>query len=62
MKEITERHLKMNLNEVDEDVLSTKIESVAQEMAEEGWFFIESNCDGVLENLTLFFERDIEVE
>lgn len=57
MKEIAERILKLNNFEYPE-TLALRIESEAEIMKKEGWFFSHSSTDELMENIVLFFERD----
>ena len=59
MKEVAERTIAIRVYEQDEASIAAKLEAVAEEMAKDGWFFLESKCDAVMENVTLFFEREI---
>ena len=41
--------------------LARRIEHEAESLYGQGWFFTGSLTDELMENLTLFFEREIEV-
>lgn len=41
--------------------LAARIEREAESLHAQGWFFAGSMADELMENLTLFFERDLEV-
>ena len=49
----------MHLNNFDyPETLAARIESEAEKMRREGWFFTHSSTDELMENIVLFFERD----
>lgn len=61
MKQTAERVIPLHgLLRVDPG-LPDRIERTAQEMADQGWFFVSSCTDEQMEALTLFFEKDLEV-
>ena len=62
MKEFTEINIKIHLEDESESEIAAKIEREALKMQQEGWFYLHSHCDALIENLTLFFERELEVE
>jgi len=35
-----------------------RIENIAEDMHNQGWFFTHSSTDELMENIVLFFERD----
>lgn len=41
--------------------LAQRVESEAESLKAQGWYFVGSFCDELMESLTLFFERDLEV-
>lgn len=57
MVEISERILHLNNFDYPE-TLAVRIESEAEKMHKEGWFFTHSSTDELMENIVLFFERD----
>ena len=42
--------------------LARQVETEAESLHAQGWFFAGSMTDELMENLTLFFERDVEVQ
>lgn len=58
MREIAERILPLNNFEYPE-ILAARIESEAEKMQTEGWFFTHSSTDELMENIVLFFEREV---
>jgi len=59
MKEITEKILSLNNFDYPE-TLAAQIESEAEKMHKEGWFFSHSTTDELMENIVLFFEREVK--
>ncbi|MCL2281953.1 MAG: hypothetical protein FWC26_01385 [Fibromonadales bacterium] len=57
MKEISERILALDNFDYPE-TLAFRIESEAEKMSNEGWFFTHSSVDELMENLVLFFEKE----
>lgn len=57
MKEIFEKVLLLDNFDYPE-TLAVRIESEAEKMRREGWFFTHSSTDELMENIVLFFERD----
>ncbi len=57
MLEISEKILPLNNFDYPE-TLAVRIESEAEKMRKEGWFFTHSSTDELMENIVLFFERD----
>jgi len=58
LKEILERVLPLNNFDYPE-TLAVRIESEAEKMREAGWYFMHSSTDVLMENLVLFFEREV---
>jgi len=58
MKEIAERVLPLNNFDYPE-TLAANIESEAERMRGKGWFFSHSSTDELMENIVLFFEREV---
>lgn len=58
MKQIAERVLPLNNLEYPE-TLAARIEGEAEKMYADGWFFTHSSTDELMENIVLFFERDV---
>jgi len=58
MKEIAERVLSLNNFDYPE-TLAANIESEAERMQAKGWFFSHSATDELMENIVLFFEKDV---
>ena len=58
MKEIFERILPLNNFDYPE-TLAMQIERAAEDMHKKGWFFTHSSADELMENLVLFFEREV---
>lgn len=58
MKEIAEKVLSLNNFDYPE-TLAAQIESEAEKMHKEGWFFSRSTTDELMENIVLFFEREM---
>ena len=58
MKEGTERIVDLKGLE-NPEFLADKLETVAEEMQQDGWFFVTSFADDLLETVTLFFEREL---
>ena len=58
MKESTEKVISLK-GLKDPEALADHIEEVAIKMSELKWEFVTSAADDLMENLTLFFERDI---
>ena len=58
MKEYTEKIISIPYDG-DSDMVIEQIDKEAKEMYDEGWFFIESKTDQLINNITLFFERDV---
>ncbi len=58
MKEYTEKIITLPYNG-DPDMVIEEIDKEAKVMYDEGWFFIESKTDELINNITLFFERDV---
>ncbi|MGL1933869.1 MAG: hypothetical protein OCD01_02555 [Fibrobacterales bacterium] len=46
----------------DPDLIVEVIDTAAQKLYNEGWYFIESRTDELVNNITLFFERDVELK
>jgi hypothetical protein len=57
--EISEKILPLNNFDYPE-TLAMQIESEAEKMQKDGWFFKHSSTDELMENIVLFFERDRE--
>jgi len=58
VKEISERI--MSLDNFDyPETLAANIENEAEKMHKEGWFFTHSATDELMENIVLFFEREV---
>jgi len=57
VKEIFEKVLLLDNFDYPE-TLAVRIESEAEKMRREGWFFTHSSTDELMENIVLFFERD----
>ena len=57
MKEISEKILPLNNLDYPE-TLAVRIESEAEKMHKDGWFFTHSSTDELMENIVLFFERE----
>ena len=57
MKEISEKILSLNNFDYPE-TLAMRIESEAENMQKQGWFFTHSATDELMENIVLFFERE----
>ncbi len=57
MKEISEKILPLNNLDYPE-ALAADVESEAEKMYKEGWFFMHSSTDELMENIVLFFERE----
>lgn len=60
MRELTERRIEIFQRDPDE--LGVEILRVAEKMHSQGWFFVESQTDSLLECIYLFFEREIDVD
>lgn len=60
MRETTERVIPLG-NFGNPDELARQVEFQCESLRQEGWWFLHANVDGLMENLTLFFERDLEV-
>ena len=60
MKEVTEKILPLETLS-DPRLIAVRVRQVAEKMAADGWYFTESQVDDLMENLTLFFERDIKL-
>ncbi|MCL2100777.1 MAG: hypothetical protein FWH22_03570 [Fibromonadales bacterium] len=58
MREIAERVLPLNNFDYPE-TLAARIESEAEKMRTDGWFFMHSSTDELMENIVLFFEREV---
>jgi len=47
------------LNNLDyPETLAARIESEAEKMYNDGWFFTHSSTDELMENMVLFFEKE----
>jgi len=57
LKEISEKILPLNNLDYPE-TLAVRIESEAEKMYGDGWFFTHSSTDELMENIVLFFERE----
>jgi hypothetical protein len=58
LKKIFEKILPLNNFDYPE-TLAMRIEEEAEKMKKEGWFFSHSATDELMENIVLFFERDV---
>ena len=58
MKEIAEKILPLNNFDFPE-TLAMRIETEAENMQKSGWFFSHSSTDELMENIVLFFEREV---
>jgi hypothetical protein len=58
LKKIFEKILPLNNFDYPE-TLAMRIEEEAEKMKREGWFFSHSTTDELMENIVLFFERDV---
>jgi hypothetical protein len=58
VREIAERVLTLNNFDYPE-TLALRIESEAENMRKEGWFYTHSSTDELMENIVLFFEREV---
>jgi hypothetical protein len=60
MKEFTEKCI--HLENLENPVKSARqITQITEQMHEEGWYFVVSHTDELMETITLFFERDIKL-
>jgi len=57
LREISERVLSLDNFDYPE-TLAMRIENIAEDMHNQGWFFTHSSTDELMENIVLFFERD----
>jgi regulator of sirC expression with transglutaminase-like and TPR domain len=57
LKKILEKILPLNNFDYPE-TLAVRIESEAEKMYTDGWFFTHSSTDELMENIVLFFERE----
>jgi len=58
MKEISEKILSLSNFDYPE-TLAAQIESETEKMHKNGWFFSHSATDELMENIVLFFEREV---
>jgi hypothetical protein len=58
MKEISEKILPLDNFDYPE-TLAMRIENEAEKMHSDGWFFTHSLTDALMENIVLFFEREV---
>jgi hypothetical protein len=57
LKKISEKILPLSNLDYPE-TLAFRIESEAEKMYRDGWFFTHSSTDELMENIVLFFERE----
>jgi hypothetical protein len=43
------------------DALVQEMDSVAESLHRDGWYFVSSATDELMETVTLFFEKDLKV-
>ena len=60
LRELTEKRIE--IFDRDPEELGAEILSVTEKMHKDGWFFIESQTDALVESIYLFFEREVDVD
>jgi hypothetical protein len=60
MREYKEVFIDISPPKAPEDI-ADEVESIAQRLHKDGWFYIESRSDSLLQSLWLFFERDLNL-
>ncbi len=57
MKQFLEKEIKIGFTRSPENMIN-EIERICEQMNQEGWSFIRSVTDQILEKVTLFFEKE----